>query len=118
MARGSTTHTLRARANINNHRRMIPTDLQPHSRIMAPLHQATTTKATIKTADTLPILQRNNRTAAHHSSMDMVILNSRTTAKLALLAPPLAPTVNVVSDPPFWVGLVERSLETNSVGAP
>ena len=100
---------------------MIPTDLQPHSSITAPLHKATTIKATIQTADTLPILQRNNLTAAHHSSTDMVIPtsnNSSTTASLVILMPPLAPMVNVVSDPPFWVELVERSLETNLAVVP
>jgi hypothetical protein len=103
---------------------MTRTDLQPHSRITAPHRQATTIKATIKTADILPILQRNNLTAAHHSSTDMVILtssNSSTMASLVLLVPlvpPLAPTVNVVSDLPFWVELVERSLETNLAVVP
>jgi hypothetical protein len=103
---------------------MIPTDLQPHSSITAPLHQATTIKAMIQTADTLPILQRNNLMAAHHSNTDMVIPtsnNSSTTASLVLLVPPvppLAPMGNVVSDLPFWVELVERSLETNSAVVP
>jgi hypothetical protein len=54
----------------------------------------------------------------------MVILtssNSSTMASLVLLVPlvpPLAPTVNVVSDLPFWVELVERSLETNLAVVP